>query len=75
MSVSARDDDQTGSVNAQVLYSLIDGDVDYFSIDPQLGDISNQVVLVSLLTITVIRDDAIMSLYRTVNVKVPSHSL
>ena len=43
----ARDNDQTGSVNAQVEYSLIDGDVEYFSVDPMSGEISNQVVLVS----------------------------
>ena len=48
LSVSAQDIDQTGSVNAQVQYSLISGDIDYFNIDPQSGVISNQVVLVSL---------------------------
>lgn len=55
--MSAQDNDQTGSVNAQVQYSLISGDVDYFIIDPQSGVISNQIVLVSLSTIVVASDN------------------
>lgn len=47
LSVLARDNDQTGSTNALVEYSLISGDVDYFSVDPLSGVISNQLVLVS----------------------------
>ena len=47
LSVLARDSDQTGSTNALVEYSLIRGDVKYFSVDPSSGVISNQLVLVS----------------------------
>ena len=49
----ARDSDQTGSLNALVQYSLIRGDVDYFSVDPSSGVISNQIVLVSSSTSSV----------------------
>lgn len=47
LSVLARDNDQTGSTNALVEYSLFRGDVDYFSVDPLSGVISNKLVLVS----------------------------
>ena len=53
LTVIAEDDDQTGSVNAQVEYSLIDGDINYFSVHPTSGVISNTVVLVRAVTAVV----------------------
>ncbi len=52
VTVVATDADQTGTTNAEVLFSLIGGAVNYFTITPgstpNTGVISNNIVLVRL---------------------------
>ena len=47
LNVLATDDDQTGTSNAAVTYSILEGDTNVFRIDSDTGEIFNRIMLVS----------------------------